>query len=126
MRQSLGRRFTGVLAQCIEREKKEGSRIGLGMPRSHGVGRALIANEHRVHRGAEEALDEECRRLIGADKVAQRPDYLAVAEAFTLTEQPGRSWREADALALQCVEGVDLALKRRVRFVSAEKVRTGR
>jgi hypothetical protein len=59
MRQRVRARFSRLFAQCIERQQEQRSRVGLGMPRPHGVRRALIANQNRVHRSTKESLDEQ-------------------------------------------------------------------
>ena len=57
---------------------------------AHRFGDVAIAHEHRVHRRAEEPLDEQRRRLIRADEIAQRAEHRAVAELFALAQAAAR------------------------------------
>ena len=116
-----------VVRRCRRAARRAaGEAAGRGSPSrasAHRFGDRAIAHEHRVHRGAEEALDEQRRRLIGADEIAQRAEHRAVAELLALAQQTRGGGRETDALALERVERVDLALQRRVRLVGAEQLR---
>ena len=108
-----------VFAERVERQEQQRARVRRRVPRANRVGGRAIAHEHRVHRRAEEPLDEQRRRLIGADEIGQRAEDRAVAELLALAKQSRGGRRESDALALERVERVDLALERRVSVSSA-------
>ena len=95
------------------------------VPCAHRFGCRSVADENRVDGCAEDSFDEQRRRLIGADEIAQRSKHRAFAELLTLTKQASRGRRESNALSLECIERVDLSLERRVCFVGAEQLRTG-
>jgi hypothetical protein len=94
------------------------------MPRPDCVGCGAVANEHRVHSGAEESLDEQRRSLIGADEIREWAEHCALAKLLALAEEARRRRRQTDALAFECVERIDLALHRRVVLIGAEELRT--
>ena len=94
------------LAQRVERQQEQRTGVRRRVPRAHRLGDVAIAHEHRVHRGAEETLDEQRRRLVGADEVGERAEHRAVAELLALAQQPRRGGRESDALALERLERV--------------------
>src|SRR5262245_5890038 len=93
------------------------------MPLANGIGHGAVAHEHRVYRGAQEALDQQRRRLIRGDEVGERTDDGSRPELLALLEHTGSGRRESNALAFQCLERVHFALKCRVCFVHTEQLR---
>ncbi len=66
----------------------------------------------------------ECRSIcLGADEIAEGPKDSAGPEAIPLTEKTSCRRGEPNALALEFLERVQLALERRVRFLRAEQRR---
>jgi hypothetical protein len=58
------------------------------MPHADGLRDGAIAHEHRVHRVAEELLDEQRGGLVCRDEVGDRPEHGAITELLTVAEQP--------------------------------------
>ena len=81
-----------------------------------------VAHDDRVHgsrRGsAPRARPHRCRR---STKSESGPSTRALAELLALLEQPRGGRREADAVALERLERVDLALERRARSRRRER-----
>jgi hypothetical protein len=80
------------------------------VPGAHGVGGRGVAHEDGVHRVAEELLHEHRRPLVGADEVGERAEHGALAELLALLQQARGRRRQADAVALELLERVHLAL----------------
>ena len=78
-----------------------------------------------MHGRAEEALDEERRRRVGADVIGERTKNGAVAELIAIAEEPRGCRCESHALALEAFERVQLALQARVFFFDAAHVGAG-
>ena len=123
MRQCVLERVRSVVKNGVERKQKERAGMRAIVPRANGVRDGTIAHEDRMHRRAEESLDEQRRRLIRAEEVGQWSEDRAVAELVLLAQESSGGGRKPDAFALERVEGVDLALKRRVGLVGAEELR---
>ncbi len=106
----------------VQRKEQQRPGVRRRVPRADVRRDRHVAHDDRVNRGAEEAFDEQRRRFVGVDEIAERAEHRALAEAIALAKQARRGRSESDALALQRVERVDPSLDRRVRFVGAEQL----
>ncbi len=78
------------------------------MPGAHRLSDSSVAHEHRVHSGAQEALDQRGRIHIGADEVAERAQHGPFSENATLLQESRGRRGESNALSLESLEGVQL------------------
>ena len=91
------------------------------MPLADGFGNGGVAHKHGVHGGAKETFDEQRRRLVSGDEVAQRAENGALAEAVALLQETGGAGRKSDALALETFQCIDLALQCDMGLVGTEQ-----
>jgi hypothetical protein len=104
--EAVGRQRRG--REPVGGEQQQGARVGAGVPRAHALRRGPVAHHHRVQPRAEEALDERRRVGVGGQEVGEWAQHRAVAEPVALFEQPRRRRRQADAVAFERLEPVDL------------------
>src|SRR4051812_6459480 len=93
------------------------------MPLAHGVCRGSIANQHRMQRWTEIALDEHRRIRIGCEKIAEWAEDRALAELCAILQQASGGRCHADAIAFESFQPVDLALEADMRLVRLEERR---
>ena len=99
------RRVAADLRTRIQWQQDDRAGLGGRMPRLHRAHRLHIPHHHGVHPVAEQPLRQLGVLPAGGHVVAERTQHAAV-ELVPGGQQRGRARGEADAIALQLLEGV--------------------
>ena len=94
------------LGDDIQRQQEQWPGLRLRMPPAHRARRVRIANDDRVHRGAEVALHQLGRFAIGGDEVGERAQHGTRAKPLALAQQLGRRRCESYTLALERLQRI--------------------